>query len=308
MLLSELINDLRDKKVSQAPLHQHLISINHEWATKLVDCGSWLHLREWLEHDCKTTVQNANFCKNHFMCRACAVRRASKATAKYLERIEACMAEDPSLVPAIMTTTIKNGESLVDSFLHLKSSRQRLSKMARNQRSRKNRPAEMLEVCKIAGGVYNMEIKRGKSGLWHPHYHDLVLLSDYIDQAKLSAEWEAITGDSKIVGITRINTESEKGLFGGVLEVLKYSTKFSELDPVDVVEIFSVMKGERFLNSYGCLRGVQLGDLDCDEPLSGLFRDYIAWYLHAQRRYLVKDYSENVHPSELDDHGIYRQH
>lgn len=42
------------------------------------------------------------------------------------------------------------------------------------EKSKKNRPH--VELVKALGGVFSIEVKRGKnSGLWHPHVHFVIL-------------------------------------------------------------------------------------------------------------------------------------
>ena len=59
------------------------------------------------------------------------------------------------------------------------------------------------ELCKAHGIVYAVEITNKGRG-WHPHIHMVALVDDWIDGKKLSQQWEAITGDSKIVDVRRL--------------------------------------------------------------------------------------------------------
>jgi len=57
-------------------------------------------------------------------------------------------------------------------------------------------------------GYCVLEVKRAADGLcWHPHLH-LLAETPYISHAKLSAAWLAVTGDSTIVDIRRVNAKA----------------------------------------------------------------------------------------------------
>lgn len=288
MNTTELLKDLAKTKRSQAPLISHLTQIEHAKRDKIRDCGSWLHLREWLEHDCKCTLTNANFCKIALMCNTCAIRRTAMLVGSYTAKAEQVVQDNPHLIPVMITWTVANGDDLGERLSHIKIARQKIGEQARNQRKRKNPPPIMNELTKVLGGVYQYEIKRGKGGRWHPHIHEFALLSDYIDQAKLSAEWQQFTTDSRIVGVTLC----KNGILHGMLEVLKYSTKFSEATPADVVEIHDTAKGSRLISNHGILRGVPEPDIDSDEPLDGPYRDYIAMWLFSRNGYELRPYDE----------------
>jgi hypothetical protein len=101
----------------------------------------------------------------------------------------------------------------------------------------------------------------------------LVLLDRYVDQKALSAEWKSITGDSFVVGITRLDPSSSP--FESFLEVFKYALKFSDLTPSQTWHAARVLAGQRLLFSMGCFRGVEVPEQLTDEPLDGL--PYVEW-------------------------------
>jgi len=238
-------------------------------ARPLRACASWLHLREWLETGDSKLVR-ANFCKKHLICRPCAVRRGGRNLAVYLAKAAQIEENNKNFVAGLLTLTVKNGEDLRERFNHLGDAWRTLSKHV--SRVRKGGRGKS-ELAKIAGGVRAVEVTYGKGG-WHPHFHAFVFLEDYIDQAKLSEEWQRVTGDSFIVGIQRVTG----GVQGGMSEVFKYALKFSELKNEQLIHAFEVLGGRRLLNAWGCFYGVKEPDLDCDDDLdqAGEFRDFVA--------------------------------
>lgn len=285
MNTTELIKDLAKVKRKQEPLWKHLRSIKHLKSDRIRSCGAYLELREWLDHDGKCTVQSANFCMNHVMCNMCAIRRSAKLCQAYEEKITQVM-ETPGqtdLIPVMLTFTIKNREDITDALNHLKLNFGKLWKRSRDKLRRKT-PVDFDELCKVAGGVYSIEIKRGKGGLWHPHIHMFALLTGYIDQEKLSEEWLEMTGDSFVVGVT----ECTNGIKAGLIEVLKYTTKFSEMEPADIVEIADCAQGKTLTSNLGILRGVYVEIGSPDDQLDGDYIDYIAHFMYRKNGYRLK--------------------
>ncbi len=246
----------------------------------LMVCASWLHLREWLETGDSKLVK-ANFCKRHLVCRPCAVRRGARYLAVYLQRVAAVMEERKNLKAGLLTLTVRNGEDLKERFQHLGDAWRIMSK--HSSRVKKGGWGKS-ELAKIAGGVRACEVTCGVGG-WHPHYHAFVLLEDYLDQRKLSEEWERITGDSYIVGIQRVRGD----IFNGLSEIFKYALKFSDLKNEQLIHAFEVLGGRRMLNSWGCFWGVKEPDLDSDDDLDqlGEYRDFVARWSWSNLAYSI---------------------
>lgn len=216
----------------------------------------------------------------------CAIRRAAKMTKAYEQKINQLLIDQDNkhLVPVMLTITIKNRDDFFDAFMHLKQSFTKLQRAATNWKHRKIKPAIMPEFCKVLGGVYSYEFKVGKGGKWHPHLHMFALIDDYIDQSKLSDEWLEITGDSFVVGVT----ECKNGILSGLIECLKYSTKFSDMTPEQTLHVYENTIGKCLVSPVGILRGVPIEDIDSDEQLDGDFIDYIALYMYSKNGYKLK--------------------
>lgn len=270
-------------------------------ADTLSGCGTWLHFREWLESG-ETRLRNANFCKNHLICRACAARRAGKLVEAYMRKVAEVQRLHPDLIPAHVTITVKNGPDLKERVDHLKKAWQR---MLARRRSHLHKPERYgpVEWCKVAGSVRSLEVTAGAEG-WHPHFHAFVLLKEYIDHEQLCEEWRELTGDSFIVGVSLCRD----GVLPGLIEVLKYATKFSELKPAQAWHVFQCLRGSRSVDPQGVLRGVMEPNIDQDtvDGLSGPYRDFIAIWSNWKRGYNlhgIEDLLPDQCDVSLDDRG-----
>lgn len=238
-------------------------------AARLGRCGEYLTFRHYWSVD-QVRLHSAEFCKQHLLCPLCAIRRATKQTAAYLERFKLIMAEQPHLKPVFLTYTVKNGPDLVERMEHLRNGLRTLTQRRRDVRTRGKGSSEWGAV---AGLVGTLEVtNRGKG--WHPHAHMLVLLDRYVDQKALSNEWRAITGDSFIVGIQRL--DPDRPPIEAFVEVFKYALKFSDLTPAQIWHAARSLAGQRLLFSLGCFRGVDVPEELTDEPLDDL--PYFEWF------------------------------
>lgn len=237
---------------------------------RLKDCGNFLTLREWLEHDGQVTLKNGNFCMNHLACRCCAMRRAAKVIAAYQAKIEHVLAGRPDLIPVMVTLSLRNTESLEEGSDRIRSAITRMMADRRKALSESCRNEYRNEWCKVQGSIKALEVTNKGKG-WHPHFHVLCLISEYIDQKKLSREWKEYTGDSFVVDVRKLDSV-ESGLY----EVLKYVTKFGELEPEQIADLHLVLGGKRLIDPQGLLRGVKVPETLADDDLTGAYREFWA--------------------------------
>lgn len=107
------------------------------------------------------------------------------------------------------------------------------------------------------GGVAFLEVTLNEeTGLWHPHLHVLTQ-GKYVQQAALSAEWRAVTGDSYVVDIRLV-----RGRDAVIRYVVRYVTKpFSGViadRPAALAEFVQASRGRRFVTTFGSWRGKAL--------------------------------------------------
>lgn len=227
---------------------------------ELESCGTHLVFRHFLESHV-VRLHGMRSCRQHILCPLCAIRRGARGLARYMERLELVLEENPLLKAYMVTLTVKNGPDLVERFGHLQKSRQALN------RTRHAHGAGVSEIGKVAGGVFSFEFKRGEgSKLWHPHSHEVWLSEQPVDALALSSDWKRITGDSFIVEVHELYGE----LVDACCEVFKYAVKFGGLPLADNWEAFGALRRHQLLGSFGNLRGVaipaDLTDELLDEP------------------------------------------
>lgn len=283
MKASDLLNRITKAKRSQVPLLGYVLRADEVLGMKINWCGSWLHFREWTGSG-ESRLLNANFCKRHLLCQACAVRRAAKMNEAYLPKVESVVAAyDGKLVPAMVTLTMKNGPDLAERVQAFKAGWKAM--MAAKRKAKGNHRHDPIEWNKVHGSLRAIEVTMGKGG-WHVHCHCFVLLTDYIDREKLSAEWLRFTGDSFIVDVRKCRN----GVKAGLLEVLKYSCKFSSMKPAEAYQVHLTFQGFRLIDPQGVLRGVPEPDIDSDDisDMSGPYRDFIAYWMGSQQKYRIE--------------------
>ncbi|WP_460549597.1 protein rep, partial [Geodermatophilus aquaeductus] len=242
----------------------------------LRQCASWLKFHHYYRLD-DVRLAAAYTCKRHLVCPFCAARRGSKTVERYLDRLAIIAQERPRARLALLTLTVKNGPDLVERHAHLERSWKTLQKRRRDYL---NRGTGFTELAKVSGALFSYEVTNKGKG-WHPHLHAIVLLDDWLDQEKLSAEWHRITGDSFIVDIRRIGKRLDAlvdptgaivpEVIDAFTEVSKYALKFSDLSFANNLHAFETLRGKRLQGAFGAFWGVKvpeslLDDLLADEP------------------------------------------
>lgn len=169
----------------------------------------------------------------------------------------------------------------------------------RRGRSKTGRHAA-IEWNKVAGYVRSIEVTNEGKG-WHWHIHVFALVTDWIDQRKLSEEWQRF-GGGQIVDVR----ECRDGIVPGLIETLKYTTKMAKMTPADLYEVHVASKGSRMLAAGGLLLGVPEPDIRMDDisDQSGPYRDFIARWLNE--RYELELLSEGDDTPETSEELLER--
>jgi hypothetical protein len=318
--------------------NNHPKSIIEKLKTDLGGCGNYLVFHQY---DNKAVrLGKASFCKKHFLCQLCAIRRGAKQVEVHMRKLETLQAQNPNLRPFLLTYTVRNGQDLKERFKHLSDSLKRLLKMRRNSLTQ----GSYSEFGQTLGGVYSIELTKSESG-WHPHCHMVVLLEpdhqiDFplqgapkkhsqdewaelspkekkLEKQKwvefsllkkdsgLSKEWQKITKDSYIVDLRPIEGDPAMGF----VEVFKYALKFSGLSPEDNVNAyFDLLQCNgsmpRFVGNFGLLWGVKVPKSLLDETFDDL--PYLElFYKYSQGNYslatAIKKKSKNDQQREADE-------
>lgn len=170
-------------------------------------------------------------------CSDCAKKRRAKLIATYGPWIKGFK------WPVLITLTLKRVEFLSEGG-------ERIVKAFHEVRRQKWWDA--------TAGVWTMEYLKKPDG-WHVHLH-CIADARWIDQKKLSAAWQGVTGDSFIVDVRRVRNRKI-----AMLEVLKYCTKNAQLTSAEKDMVEMVLKGKRFINWFG-LRPVLAKAIKKDLP------------------------------------------
>ena len=257
-----------------------------KWAQER--CGSVLVYRWWLTTG-EVKLHAAEFCGSPRTCALCAVLRASKMAARYLQRLEVVMADRPDLVPMFVTLTQRTGPDLRERTNHLMNAVTRLNQRRRDRLKGKGRPTFMEGVV---GGVGSIEVKRSSSDPthWHPHYHGLWLVDRHISKAQVYTEWAEIVGQTtanvywKRAYDKWVRSDPRDSLLSACCEAIKYAVKFDEMVPADVLDIADQLKGRTLIRPFGCLWGVKVPEslTDDETGLSGPYVELCYRYMAGQ--------------------------
>lgn len=287
---------------------EYLQNIYPSRAERLRTCGAWLQFRDYYSED-QIRLTAGQFCHQDKLCPLCACRRAGRMLRLYLERVRAVLAESPELRSYLVTLTVVDGPDLDERTRHLQGSYREMihdrNQFLRNrERGHSFVPGtEPFALCAV-GGVASVEVKRGEnSELWHPHIHGLWLCEK--DKApykfELSAIWKAITGDSWVVDVTpfycnAVFDAGESGAFeqmgSDFCEVFKYALAFGDMPLCDNLHAFEVLHGRRLIEAFGVLRGIEIPENLCDEPLGPdlPYIEVILRYVARERAYRATEF------------------
>ena len=143
--------------------------------------------------------------------------------------------------PAFLTLTLRSTDQ------PLRDQLDRLTDCARRLRRRRAWRAH------VSGGIQVVEVTWSKHGQrWHPHVHALID-TVYWPQQEIAAEWEAVTGDSRIVDIRRLSSRAEAANY-----IAKYASKgidLAKLPSKQIAEAAHAMHGKRMAQTFGHLHG-----------------------------------------------------
>jgi len=169
------------------------------------------------------------------ICPICGERRRSEVK----ERLVNAFALLPRSYLRFITLTLRSTKKPLANQLN------RLTRCFRRLRQRN------LFKDKVTFGAATIELTRStKTGNWHPHLH-ILYVGEYIDQNALSQTWKAITGDSMIVDIRKVDSTTN-----AILELAKYASKplkFGYLKDSSLagIELYNALVGRHLLIVFG---------------------------------------------------------
>jgi hypothetical protein len=234
-------------------------------------------------------------CKRHLICPVCALLRQQRLHRRLLPVVQQILSENPKLKPYHLTLTVPNQDKLLPAFNSLITALRDRFQIRRFEKTNP-RYTQHTEFAKIEGGLYAVEVTRGKRArLWHPHIHMMILCEnppyvinnkelyntglmfkpELLPEGSFNAEWYKLTGGVQ-VNMDEIKPGEDGSLFDGLCEVVKYGIKPGELCTQDIMTVYSELSGKRLLGTIGNLRGVKIPDAGPDEdiPDSEMFDEY----------------------------------
>lgn len=204
------------------------IEKNTTRAENLLEC----RLYAWIHYNKKTynvrTVSNA--CRLRW-CPLCARARYSiirNSVHSWLREVSS---------PKFLTLTVRNNRLVLSEQI------QNLFDAFRRFRRHKG------IMSRVRGGIWFLQVKRGKnSNEWHPHLH-IALDSDYIPKRDLSLDWFISTGNSYIIDIRKIEDPEETADY--VARYCSKPAKMSDFVKDDRYEMFEALHGKRLFGTFG---------------------------------------------------------
>ncbi len=239
----------------------------------LTDCGSYIEFRHYVKSD-KTKLHRANFCKRDKLCPPCAIRRAYKQQKKFLSLLD----QEPQLkekdwyylVVPVKHNKTESYETVMNRVVDL---RKKIIKSMQNGRAGKNNSIWSV----FGGGMYSQEVTKSVNG-WNVHLNFILnapkglkiaikpiknrrgQVSNQNDQIR---EFLIKSVDSQMHNLVKIKDNNK--IKDDLLEVLKYSLKFSSMTNIDLLEIFIKSKRVRLMGAFGNLYGKGIEKVDFDD-------------------------------------------
>jgi len=251
----------------------------------LIDCGSWLEFRYYKTPQ-QVKLHTANFCKRDKLCVACAVRRAYKQQLKFMSIIESnkdLLNKDwYYIVIPVKHTKQESYETVMNRVIELRG---KITQSMRNSRKGKTNNF----WSNFDGGMYSQEVTHNENG-WNVHLNLIVNASSGTKislnsiknrRGQISHQNEDLrlfmmkNYDSQMHNISKIEDNSK--LRDEIVEVLKYSLKFSSLTQQELFNVFVKSVKVRLFGTFGNLwgKGLDSVNFECDELLSEEFEELI---------------------------------
>lgn len=272
----------------------------------LKDCGSWLEFR-WYQKSDVTKLHTANFCKRDRLCPACAVRRAYKQQLKFMKILESdSLLSNKDWYFIVIPVKHCKSDSFETVLSKIESVRKKIVKSINDGKQGKSKNI----WASFGGGMYSIETTRSKNG-WNVHMNLMInapkgskipLKSIRNRKGQVSYQNEHIReflmkhADSQMHNINKIQDNSK--LRDDLVEVLKYSLKFSSLSNQELLEVFIKTRRKRLFGAFGNMYGKKIEDVELegdelvdDEFLELIFnRSELGYKLQSQLLKKRKDY------------------
>jgi hypothetical protein len=242
---------------------------------RLSKCGSFLEFHYYFQRN-DIKLKKANFCKKDKMCPACAVRRASKQQDKFFDFLGA----EPDLLDndwyyLVIPVKHTKEESIEVVYERLNRIRKFILKAMRDARNGKKAGF----FGNFLGGMGSIEVTKTDNG-WNIHMNMLlnapksfIFAIRGIKNKKGQVSYQNVkirdflinTADSYMHNITKLDFSSDELIKKNLLEVLKYSLKFSSLDTLDLIKVYIAFYRKQLFFTFGNLAKIKLEKVELDE-------------------------------------------
>jgi hypothetical protein len=241
---------------------------------RLLGCGHFLEFRHYVETG-QLKLSVGNYCNIHMLCPCCAAARSRRLLAKYLPVLFDTRHSYSRRHYMLTLTWPPPSEKLAsdagpgDLKASLAIGIKAWGKLWARRKMRATGPLQ-----EVLGAILSVEVTKGPSGKWHPHFHVLVTMprKSRISAVELRHEWSILTGGRQM-RLDPLLQESD------VVEVFKYAVKPDDLDKCGQAssngvrtrfEIYQALKGARLIRGFGCYYNVQDVDLQERESVEDL--------------------------------------
>lgn len=176
------------------------------------------------------------------LCPFCAAHRGRQAAAKVLARSQRAAA-----LRLITLTMAASAAPLHDRVVRLLACFKKLRAHAK-------------WAARVRGGIYGIEVTRGKRGdHWHVHLH-VVADGEFFPQPLLKSLWLEITGDSMIVDVRAVHDRAKAAKY--IAAYVGKPPEMASWTGDQIREFAAAMHGQRLLQPFGSFHGV---DPDADD-------------------------------------------
>jgi hypothetical protein len=267
-------------------------------------CGSFTDFKAPKDTDLIKLV-NAGFCRKDKICPTCAVGRAFNMQKKFFQSLEVFPYHyDDDLLSKYwyyIVTPVKHSIDEPLEVVYQRVSNLRKSALKQMRNSRHRNTAGFWSNFK--GGMGSIELTFSNNG-WNVHINWLVYSDNRISYKEVTdgkKTWfqnddlekflNRFNG-SYIHSVNELDFSSKETIRKNLLEVLKYSLKFSSLSFDKLIEAYYKLYRKRLFFTFGALRGLDLEAVD-DVTIGDDIEEYNEFYEAIFAR---------VYDSEIDNY------
>jgi len=239
----------------------------------LDDCGSWLEFRHYKEHD-KVKLHRGNFCRRDKLCRACAIRRAYKQQNRFLQIIESEEFKNKDWYYIVIPVKHTKQDTFEEVYSKIENIKKRIVMQVKNGK----RGMSKKFFTRFQGGIYSTEVTYSANG-WNVHINLLLNCERGTDLGVFEKHGKTLSSaeisdflkpyDSYVNSITKVDFSTHDSIKSNLLEILKYSLKFSDLSDEKLIEVYVKTYRKRLFGAWGNLRGKGIEDAEIEENTSG---------------------------------------